>query len=579
MTRSIILAVIFLFVVSPDRAQTAEWPITRLPQTSADPFKIEPGRSFSVSKSREKSNFPVLIDQKDSARAVVLQDLESALDIIRENYFGGSKLDESTLTKSTLTAMLRTLDPHSNYYGRADYQELLSDQHSEYVGIGCSIANHRNNGIIETYITSTHPDSAAQRAGLRFGDRIVAVNGEQMSGKATSDVRDRIRGAKNTMVRMSIDRASDGRIETIEIRRNIVNQPSIPDSYLLRAGIGYVDLSNGFNFTTVEELTSALNDLHDRGMTSMILDLRDNPGGIVDQAVGVAGKFLPAGKNILSQRSRLEGDNHVWRSTEKTPETMPLVLLVNNNSASASEIVTGALQDYDRAIIVGEKTFGKGLVQSVIDLPSGAGLTLVTARYYTPSGRSIQRDYSHTGTYDYFRHRVTLGETPNKAASKTLTGRLVYGGDGIMPDEEVKTTELTDIEIRLLDPIFLFTRELINGRIRGFESWKNTRPIQFGQRIRSTEFFVSDDLLNSFKSFVSNGRGSAIPPHQLESEKRFISTRIRYNLSTAVFGSVAANQVLIEEDPQVIKAIEVLPKAQNLFALAKRVLQKPGKLE
>jgi carboxyl-terminal processing protease len=260
-------------------------------------------------------------------------------------------------------------------------------------------------------------------------------------------------------VRLTIERADTKRIETVELKRSRVPQPSLPDAYLLRAGVGYIDLTEGFNYTTAEELKAALKELHAQGMKSLILDLRGNPGGILDQAVKVTEKFLPAGSQIVTQRGRFRIDNRTWNSADKNAETMPLVVLVNEQSASASEIVAGALQDYDRAIIVGEKTFGKGLVQSVINLPYGSGLTLTTARYFTPSGRSIQRDYENSGLYEYFNHKTSLSEQEkNKPLARTVTGRKVFGGDGILPDETVKTAKLTATEISLLDPIFFLQR-------------------------------------------------------------------------------------------------------------------------
>jgi carboxyl-terminal processing protease len=576
--RVVVLAVICLCLFSNIFAQTAPKSVTQLPPNAVEPFKLERGSSFSASTSRHKTNNSVSTDANETARTVIVQDFEDALDIIRHNYINGTKIDDNELTKSSLTAMLRTLDPHSNYYDTTDYQELLTDQHSEYIGIGCSIANYINNGVVETFITSTHPGSAAFRAGLRFGDRFIAIDGEKISGKISSLVREKIRGAKGTSVRLTIERAATLKVETIEIKRQTVPQPSLPDAYLIRPEVGYIDLSNGFNFTTIDELNVALSDLHDQGMKYLILDLRDNPGGIVEQAVRVAGKFLPAGKNIVSQRARIAGDNQVWRSKDSSPENVPLVVLVNGNSASASEIVTAALQDYDRALIVGEKTFGKGLVQSVIDLPDGAGLTLTTAKYYTPSGRSIQRDYSNIGTYDYFKHKIDFTEKSRTGvASQTITGRPVYSGDGITPDETVKLPELTANQISLIDPMFFFSRELVNGRIKGLESYKTLRPIQYGQRIRPSDFPVTAELFDAFKNFVSQNSSPKYPIEQLESDKKFIVERLRYNLGAAAFGNVAATQILIEKDLQVSKAIELLSRAQNLFAQSKRILSKSNK--
>jgi carboxyl-terminal processing protease len=562
MKRNLIWALMFLtFGLGSVYSQTDKNAVSQLPEV--EPFKIGRGSSFSASSPRSS--------EYKSTRENISQDFSEAMKIIRENYVAGKQVDFNELTKSSITAMLRTLDPHSNYFDAQEYQELLTDQRSEYFGIGATIVNYGQGGEIETYVVSTFPDSPALRAGLRFGDKILTVDGEKMSGNSSSVVRDKVRGRKGTIVRLTVERADTRKIEAVEIRRNRVPQPSIPDAYLLRQNIGYIDLSAGFNYTTSEELTVALGDLRAQGMNGLILDLRDNPGGILEQAVRVAEKFIPKGEIIVSQRGRFSIDNRTWKSTNTNPEKIPLVILVNENSASASEIVAGALQDYDRALVIGEKTFGKGLVQSIINLPSGSGLTLTTAKYYTPTGRSIQRDYEHTNLYDYYNHKNGLSEKEkSKSATRTIAGRVVYGGDGIEPDETVKSTEFTQTQSSLLDPIFFFARDLSSGRLRGFENFRLNLPVKYGQRIRPNSFEVSDEMFSVFKSFVLNNKNLNFSAGQIENEKAYISSRIRYHLATANFGVVAANQVLIEDDPQISKAVEALPRALQLAKSAEK---------
>jgi carboxyl-terminal processing protease len=534
-----------------------------------EPFKIKRGSSFSASTPRSNQNQtqnPVIPNGK------ITEDFGDALAIIRQNYVDGKDVDYNELTKSAIDSMLHALDPHSNYFDAAEYQELLTDQQSEYFGIGATIANYEKGGEINTFIIATFPDSPAFRAGLRFGDKILAVNGENMVGKNSSIVRDKVRGRKGSLVRILIERGTSKRQETVEIRRNRVPQPTIPDAYIIREGIGYIDMSEGFNYTTAEELSVALAELHKQGMTSLILDLRENTGGILDQAVKTAEKFLPAGSVIVTQRGRFTIDNRVWRSANRTPETMPMVVLVNDSTASASEIVSGAMQDYDRALIIGENTFGKGLVQSIIDLPYGSGLTLTTAKYYTPSGRLIQRDYSKSSLYDYFNHK-TADTEQNKTEAKTLTGRKVYGGDGITPDEIVKNQVLTGTETQFLDPVFFFSSELANGKIPGFENYRINGQIKYGQRIRPSDYAVGDEILTAFKKFIANGDWKSLAEN-VDTDKTFIKTRIRYNLITAAFGTVSANQVLIEEDRQVARAVENLPRAEQLAQTANKLRQK-----
>lgn len=550
--------------------------VSQLP-AAAEPFRIERGTSFSASvPPPADGNAPVKSNQMYQSR--VAEDFADALEIVRGNYVDGKRIDFNDLTKASLTAMLRVLDPHSNYFDAAEYDELLTDQRSEYYGIGATIVNYRKNTQFDTYVTSTFPDAPAFRAGLRFGDKIIAVNGEAVAGKSSAYVRDKVRGKKGTIVRLTVERADTLKTETVEIRRSRVPQPSIPDAYLLRQGIGYVDMSAGFNYTTLDELNVALADLREQGMTGLILDLRENPGGILEQAVRIAEKFLPAGSTIVTQRGRSAIDNRTWKSVNRQAETYPLVVLVNDGSASASEIVAGALQDYDRALIVGENTFGKGLVQSVINLPYGSGLTLTTAKYYTPSGRSIQRDYSNGSLYDYYNHKAVLTEKErNGSASKTVTGRRIFGGDGITPDEIVKNAQLNPAQIRLVDPIFFFAREAASGRIKSFENYQPAAQIRFGRRVRAGDFPIGDELFAQFKIYVAANPEWKISNEKLETEKAHIKTRLRFNLAMAAFGSVAANQVLVEEDLQVAKAVEALPRAEQLSAAARKSLQKSPK--
>ncbi len=560
--RKITSFILTIFVIGNTFSFAQTKSVSQIPDS--EPFKLERGSSFSASTTK-----PVKT-QTNTPQANITQDVSDALEIIKKNHVNGKNLDYNELVKSSISSMLRTLDPHSNYYDSAEYSDLLDDQQSEYSGIGATIANYKKNGKYETFVVSTFPESPAYKANLHFGDKITAVNGENVSGKDSGTVRDKVRGRKGSIVRLSIERADTKKIEIVEIRRNRVPQPSIPDAYLVRQNIGYVDMTEGFNYTTAEELEVALSELRAQGMNALVLDLRENPGGILDQAVKVAENFLPAGSTIVTQRGRFRADNRVWKSAEKSPETMPIVVLVNEGSASASEIVAGAMQDYDRAMIIGENTFGKGLVQSVIDLPYGSGLTLTTAKYYTPSGRSIQRDYSKGSFYDYYLHKVKIDESA-KIPAKTVTGRTVFGGDGISPDETVKAEPFNQIEISLLDPIFFFTSNLLGGKVKGFENYKFSQAIEFGKRIRSSDFEVSDALFAEFKKFVSAENAWEISDEKIEREKEFITSRIKFNLATAKFGSIAANQLLIEDDPQIAKAISALPKAKQLALAAQKV--------
>jgi carboxyl-terminal processing protease len=514
-------------------------------------------------------------------------DVSEALTIIQENYVDGGKLDYNNTFKSSIIGMLRSLDPHSNFYDAKEFEEQRADWRSEYYGIGATIGDRKIKDTVDTYVLATFEGAPAYKAGLRFGDRIVEIDGQSVKGKPSAEVRDRLRGPRGTTVRVTVERGSNGNRDTVEIVRDAVGQPTVPDAYFLRPGVAYVDMTRGFNYTTSEEFVAALDDLRGRGMTGLVLDLRGNGGGILDEAKKVAEQFLSKGQLILSQKGRgTRGMERELLSDNREPLDTPLVVLVNRGTASASEIVAGALQDHDRALVVGETSFGKGLVQSIMPLDYGTALTLTTSKYYTPSGRLIQRDYSNTGFYDYI-YRGGLGaqdeeapQTPAKPEqtqtqkdpeARTDTGRPLYGGGGISPDEAVKARTFTPQQVRLLDPVFGFARELVYGRVTGFNDYKVSGMPDFSHNLQPADMVVDDKLFKAFKEYVAaNQAHYKLTGAQLDKQRDFLVRQLRYDLATAAYGTVKATQVLILDDPQVAKAIEVLPRARDLATTAQR---------
>ncbi|MBA2527632.1 MAG: S41 family peptidase [Pyrinomonadaceae bacterium] len=517
-----------------------------------------------------------------SAIPLIERDFDEALELIRENYIEGKKLDYSSVFKSSIIGMLRSLDPHSNYYDSAEFDELKTDQRSEYFGIGASIQTYTIGNDTDTFIAATFDNAPANRAGLRFGDRILEVDGVKMGGKPSIDVRDKIRGPRSSVVKITVERAADKRVQTVQITRDAVPQPSIPDAYLIKPGVGYVDMTRGFNYPTTDELQEAIEALRSRGMNSLVLDLRNNPGGFLDQAIHVAEVFLPSGQLILTQKGRNGLRDNTYESRNSSPDLTPLVILINEYTASASEIVAGAMQDHDRALIVGKTSFGKGLVQSIIPLEYGAGLTLTSAKYFTPSGRLIQRDYSNGGFYDYYTHggsiRLDRQDAPEKPVGperKTDTGRAVYGGGGISPDESVSARTINPVQRRLVNPVFAFTRELVNGRVRGFEAYKVQQAIDFSHDLQPSDFPITDPLFKAFKEFVANDPLLRASAPLLDSNRSFIELHLRFNLATAAFGRVIADRVFVTADLQVARAIDVLPRARDLAMSAMRRRSQP----
>jgi carboxyl-terminal processing protease len=509
------------------------------------------------------------------ATQVIEKDFEEALRVIERHYVDGSKLDYNSAFKSSILGMLRSLDPHSNYYDHDEYEELKTDQRSEYFGIGASIQSYFFGDDGDTFVTATFQGSPAARAGLRFGDRIVAVDGVKMTGKPSLEVRDKIRGPRGSVVKVTIERAADNRLQTVEIKRDVVPQPSIPDAYMIKPGVGYIDMTRGFNYSTTEELQDALDKLRARGMNSLVLDLRNNPGGFLDQAIHVAEVFLPNGQLILTQKGRNGLRDNTYRSANNAADPVPLVILINQFTASASEIVAGAMQDHDRALIVGETSFGKGLVQSIIPLDYGAGLTLTSAKYYTPSGRLIQRDYADSGLYDYYTHGGSKRSDDSATAKilgpekKTDSGRPVYGGGGIAPDESVGPRTVTVAQRRLLGAIFAFARELVNGRVPAPATYRVRGAINFEHDLKPNDFVVTDSIVSAFQDFLAADPAFKNLVPLVDRNRAFVELQVRFNMVQAAYGRVMAERVfLATDDKQLARAVAALPRARDLAMTA-----------
>jgi carboxyl-terminal processing protease len=336
---------------------------------------------------------------------------QEAISVISENYV--DSVDYEKANEAAVQGMLFSLDPHSSFFTPAEYRRLLQDQESRFTGIGVSILRHRDGVYVQTPIEGT----PAAKAGLRFGDRIVEVDGKDAREWTTQAVSKAVRGPEGEPVTIKIERAASQAPLYFTIRRGSVPQPSIRNAFMVRPGVGYVGLTGGFTHTTSDELAQALEELNGQGMQQLVLDLRNNPGGLLDQAIKVASHFVARNRSVVSVRSRDESNNREYKNVYYDPVAFPLVVLVNGGSASASEIVAGAVQDHGRGLVVGETTFGKGLVQRIFNLPYGAGLTLTTAKYYTPYGRLIQRSYAGGSIYDYYTH-----QNPNAEPTPQTTG-------------------------------------------------------------------------------------------------------------------------------------------------------------
>jgi carboxyl-terminal processing protease len=506
----------------------------------------------------------------------IKSDLAEALSVIQSNYIDGRKLDYNAIFKSSISGMLSVLDPHSTYFDPIEYASFRTEQRSEYFGIGATIEDLREGNDVNTFIRATFPESPAYRAGLRYGDRIVAVDGNSMKGKTYPEVRKFLLGARGTTVKVTVEHPADHKEETVNIIRDAVSLPSIAQAYMLRPGVGYVGMTGGFNLTTMDEFEVALKELHSKGMNMLVLDLRGNRGGLLIQAVRVANTFLQRDQPIVTQKGRFRDSSQAYRAVNDSPDPVPIVVLVNGDTASAAEIVAGALQDHDRALIVGETTFGKGLVQFPFQLDYDSALLLTIAKYYTPSGRLIQRDYSNGGFYNYYFPGGLAAEKQNQPnpqngpESHTDTGRAVYGGGGISPDEVVKPGFITAAERHLRDVLFAYSLELTTGRVAGFESYKVQRGIEFDHDLANEDFPVTDALYKDLKRFAASKPIFKVSADQLDKSRSYAERQLRYNILSAAYGYRTATQVFNDADPQIARAVDAMPRARELALAASR---------
>lgn len=500
-------------------------------------------------------------------KETLLADYREAVRVVENEYAG--KADLEKLNDSSIQGMLWTLDPHSSFFTAEEYRKLTEDQSSQFYGIGVSILQHRD-GV---YVQSVIPNTPADKAGLRYGDRFLTVGGKDAKEWTSAEVSKNVRGERGTTVKVQIDRVGNANPLDLEIVRGGVPLPSVRNVFMLPESIGYVGLTGGFQQTTAEELSMAIGDLKKQGMKSLILDLRGNPGGILEQAVAVVSKFVPGGQIVVSVKGANGQDARELRTTSGGNENFPLVVMINGGSASASEIVAGAIQDYARGLVVGSDSFGKGLVQRVFRLPYGTGLTLTTARYYTPFGRSLQRDYSNGSIYDYYTHGDDLPENadldvkpkPTGSPVTTANGRVLYGGRGIEPDVVADGQKFSPIRGRINEAAFFFVRQLVSGKISGLENFKVEKQ-SFKATLQPNEFSVSDRVFDAFRSFAAANKDNGLTAENIIGQAEYARRRLREELATANYSTEAGVQVLLEADPQVLKAIEMMPQAANMVA-------------
>ncbi len=512
---------------------------------------------------------PTLVNaQEAAARQKIINQYQKAIDIIREKYV--DQLDDEILTTSSLEGMLKSLDPHSDYLDRKSFQEFMEKQNSEYYGIGSYVRTINK----ATYVVEPFKDSPSSRAGFRYGDQIVAVDGKDTSTWRSDQVSQLLLGERGTKVVVTVKRLGIPETLTTTITRDGIWRPSIPNYYLIKPNIGYIGLTRAFQATTIQELRKAMADLREIGAESFILDLRNNSGGYLDQAIRVSDQFLQRGQSIVSVRGRSGRNNDQTAIAESgTTENFPLVVMLNRFSASASEIVAGAIQDHDRGLIVGETSFGKGLVQRIFPLANGGGLLLTIAHYYTPSGRLIQRDYSKGSLSEYYYRRsgdsnAQNTSTPPTDVKKTDLGRDVYGGGGIEPDVKVDSDDsFTPVQGRLYHAVCLFVRDLVSGQVANYQQFK-LNGITYDYKIKGNEYIINDDLQKRYRDYAVNffkeNPDYRITPAMIDENLVWQRNRIRQEVLLAAYGSDKAQQGMADLDVQLQRAVSEIPQAADI---------------
>jgi carboxyl-terminal processing protease len=469
---------------------------------------------------------------------------------VEQNFADPVSADKS-IYKGAIPGMLRTLDPHSNFFDPKDLQGMREDQRGHYYGVGMSVQGR--NG--KTIVMAPFVGSPAYKAGLRPGDIIIAVNDTPTDNLDSTKVADLLKGPKGTPVAIKVSREGADAPIVFNIVRDEISRKSVPDAFLLKPGIGFLKIEQ-FNETTSHEMEDALKAMDEDNLKGLVLDLRGNPGGLLNEAVAVGDHFLPKGDVIVSHKGRSSPERVYTARNGNRGHDYPIVVLVNRNSASAAEIVSGALQDHDRAWILGDNTFGKGLVQTVFPLVENTGLALTTAKYYTPSGRLIQRDYTNVSFFDYYYRNNTAARNPADV-KMTDSGRTVYGGGGISPDEKYTPPKLDVLETDLLVKF-----EVANYTRHFFAVHKAKLPNDWNVDVATMDDF-HQYLLDQKVEFTEA---------DYTKDYDWIKRRLQAEIYKTAYSVDESSKYEFKTDPEVEQAIDALPRAQALMDSARKII-------
>jgi carboxyl-terminal processing protease len=488
-------------------------------------------------------------DMQDSVKSFT-----HVLSVVERNYAEPVDTDK-VIYDGAIPGMLRVLDPHSNFFDPKQYALFKEEQQGKYYGVGMTVQQREN----QTVVLAPFVGSPAYKAGIRPGDIIQKVDGKSCDGLTTTEVADMLKGAKGTIVHISLGREGWEKPIEVTVTRDEIPRPGVEYFTMVKPGIGYVRVST-FNETTDSDLSEALRQLDVSKLDGLIIDLRNNGGGLLNQAVGMADMFLDKNEIVVSHRGRASQERRYYAVRGNQGIEVPVIVLINGQSASASEIVSGAIQDHDRGLIVGEVSFGKGLVQTQFPLSEDTALLLTTARYYTPSGRLIQRDYKNVSLYDYHYNP----QPPTKPEVKlTDSGRQVFGGGGITPDDIIAAPKPDDFQQMLYRRgVFYSQQQGVGDFIRYY----------LGEKPDITkDFVVNDGVVTEFRKYLDKQK-IKYTDADIQANIVWLKWQIKREVFTSYFGLNDGYKVELQDDVQLEKAIDLIPQAKALYQNARKIL-------
>src|SRR6202162_4877920 len=476
------------------------------------------------------------------------------LSVVERNYADPVDTDK-VIYDGAIPGMLHVLDPHSNFFDPKQYALFKEEQQGKYYGVGMTISQRDN----QTVVLAPFPGSPAYKAGIRPGDVVSKVEGKSCDGLTGTEVAEMLKGPKGTVVHISLGREGWDKPIEVSVTRDEILRPAVEYFTMIKPGIGYVRLVS-FSETTDSDVADALKQLDFPKLDGLILDLRNNGGGLLSQAVGLSDMFLDKNEIVVSHRGRSSPERRYYAVRGNQGLEVPIVVLINGQSASASEIVAGAIQDHDRGLVVGETSFGKGLVQTQIPLAEETALLLTTARYYTPSGRLIQRDYKNVTLYDY-HYNPQPPHTPE--VKLTDSGRQVYGGGGIKPDGVAQVAKPGDLQdVLLRRGVFYPLAQGVGDFVRFY----------LGSKPDISKTFVPDDaVIAQLRKFFEQ-QHIKYTEQDIQANLTWLKWQIKREVFTTIFGLTDGYRIQLENDAQLNKAVEAIPQAKALYANARKVV-------